>query len=137
MSKIKKGRLAGLICGITAIMLFLTSSSYACWETPTCSCPTCPCPETPVCQLNIPTDPVTMIVTVNEYKSCDVLPTLSPQGYFNAMLSNVPDGYSITNGIYSGYCSELTGSILDNPLFGDIVYQAKFWSSLDPNLPVH
>ena len=77
-----------------------------------------------------------MIVNVNEYKSCDVLPTLSPQGYFNATLSNVPDGYSITNGIYSGYCSELTGSILDNPLFGDIIYQAKFWSSLDPNLPI-
>ncbi len=136
MNKIKKGRLAGFIFGFIAIMLFLTSSSYACWETPTCSCPTCPCPETPVCQLNIPADPVNMIVNVKEYKTCDELPALPLSGLFDATFSNVPDGYSIENGIYPGYCADLTGTILDNPLFGDIVYQVQFWSSLDPNLPV-
>jgi hypothetical protein len=119
MRKMKKGRLAGLISALTAILLCLTTSAYA----------------ASVCPLNIPADPVTMAVDVNEYKSCNILPTLSPQGYFNATFSNIPGGYSIADGMYTGYCSELAGSILDNPLFGNVVYQAKLWSSLDQNLP--
>jgi hypothetical protein len=120
MRKIKKGRLAGLISVLTAILLCWTAGSYA----------------ASICPLNIPADPVTMKAEVNELKSCDVLPTLLPPdyAYFNATFSNVPIGYSIANGIYPGYCADLTGSILDNTVNG-VSYQTKFWSSLDPNLP--
>jgi hypothetical protein len=120
MRKIKKGSWTGLICGITAILLCLTASTYA----------------SSVCSLNMPADPVTMTVDSNEIKSCDEMPNLLPPdyAYVNATFSNVPEGYSIANGIYPGYCADLTGSILDKSLYG-VSYQAKFWSSLDPNLP--
>jgi hypothetical protein len=76
-----------------------------------------------------------MIVDVNEYKSCNTLPGLTPPGLFWAQLSNMPADSAITNGTYGGYCVDLTGNILDNPIFGNVTYTVNFWSSLDPNLP--
>lgn len=81
------------------------------------------------CQMDLPPDPVTMIVDVHEYKTCNLLPTFT--GYFDATLSNVPSGYSFVNGTYAGLCADLTGYILDNPLFGNVVYQVRLQSSTD------
>ena len=77
----------------------------------------------------------TMVADVNEFKACDTLQGLSPPGYIWATLSGTSSGSPLANGMYPGYCVDLTGSILDNPIFGNVVYTVNFWSSLDPNLP--
>jgi hypothetical protein len=85
------------------------------------------------CQLSLP-DTVTMIVDVHEYESCDQLPNFS--GYLDATFSNVPSGYSVTNGVYNSFCADLDGYILDNPMFGNPTYQVQLLSSLDnPQFP--
>ncbi|MFA7061861.1 MAG: SdrD B-like domain-containing protein, partial [Pedobacter sp.] len=47
----------------------------------------------------------------------------------------MPADSAITNGTYGAYCVDLTGNILDNPIFGNVTYTVNFWSSLDSNLP--
>ena len=103
---------AVLICSI-AILLLLARDTHA----------------YAACQLNLPPDPVTMTVDVNEYKSCAELPTFA--GYLDATLSAVPSGYSVGNGAYAGFCADLGGYILDNPLFGNVTYQIQLLSSTD------
>jgi hypothetical protein len=76
-----------------------------------------------------------MKVTVNEYKSCNQLKGLAPPGEFWAYLSGIGPGYSVADGLNPGYCSDLFGGVADNPLFGPVTYQAKLWSSLDPDTP--
>ena len=105
--------LAIFICGIAAILLFLDWDTYA----------------YSACQLSLPPSQVTMIVDVNEYKACE---SYQPStGYFNATLSNVPSGYSVGNGTYAGFCADLAGYILDNPMFGNVTYQIQLLSSID------
>jgi hypothetical protein len=82
---------------------------------------------------NLPPGLVTMTADIHEYESCASLPSFS--SYFDANLSGVPSGYSLANGKYNGWCSDLTGDLRDNPLFGDVIYQVRFYSSLDPSLP--
>jgi hypothetical protein len=77
----------------------------------------------------------TMIADVNEWKTCSTLPSLTPPGEFWMTLSNLPAGSQLTNGVHGSYCVDLTGTIMDNPQEGNIVYTVDFWSSLDPNLP--
>jgi hypothetical protein len=77
----------------------------------------------------------TMIADVNEWKACNVMPSVTPAGEFGMTLSNMPADSALTNGIYGAYCVDMTGTILDNPQNGEIVYSVDFWSSLDPNLP--
>jgi hypothetical protein len=105
--------LAVFICGITGILLLLD------WDTHAYS----------ACQLDLPPGQVTMAVDVNEYKACDQLPGFT--GYFDATLSNVPSGYSLGNGTYAGFCADLGGYILDNPLFGNVTYQIQLLSSIE------
>jgi len=101
------------ICGIAAILLVLDCDAHA----------------YSACQLDLPTGTVTMTVDVHEYKSCDQLPSFS--GYLDAALSNVPSGYSVGNGTFSGLCAGLDGYILDNPMFGSVTYQILLRSSID------
>jgi hypothetical protein len=103
------------ICGITAGLLFLD------WDTPAYSAS--------ACQLDLPTGTVTMTVDVHEYKSCDQLPAFS--GYLDAVLSDVPDGNSVDDGVYAGLCAGLDGYILNNPMFGDVTYQVELLSSTE------
>ena len=106
--------LAILICGMAAILLFLAVDTHA-----------------SSCQLNLPQSPVTMIVDANEYKACNVLPTLT--GYLYATFSNVPSGYSVENDTYASFCADLQGYILDNDpaIFGNVIYQVQLLSSLN------
>ena len=105
--------LAIFICGIAAIFLFLDWDTYA----------------SSSCQLSLPSSQVSMIVDVNEYQACEVLPTLN--GYLYATLSNVPSGYSVADGTYPTFCADLAGYILDNPMFGNVIYQVQLLSSIN------
>jgi len=108
-----------LICFVTACLLLWAGRPIA--QASTCGYPNGP-------------KTGTMVVDVNEYKSCSSLPGLTPSGEFGAQLSNMPAGSILANGNYGGYCVDLTGSLLDH-WSGPIVYTVDFWSSLDPNLP--
>ena len=74
-----------------------------------------------------------MTVDVNEYEACKTLPNFT--SYLSATLTNVPSGSSVPAGTYDVFCADLTGVILDNPLFGPVVYQVQLFSSLDRSLP--
>ncbi len=107
-------RCAAFFFGVAAILLFLAGgAAYA----------------NSACELNLP-GPITMTVDVNEYKACNTL--FNFRSLLNAMLTNVPPGSSVPAGTYDGFCADLIGGILDNPLFGPVVYQIQLYSSLDP-----
>ena len=76
-----------------------------------------------------------MKITINELKPCNQLQGLATPGYLWAFLSEIGTGYSVANGLNSGYCGDLVGLVEDNPLYGPVTYQAKLWSSLDPGAP--
>ena len=121
MQRLKKGW-TGLLLGAVAILMFLAPGAAAAQTSSVSSC-----------VLNLPSGGITMTVDVNEYKSCATLPSFS--SYLLASLSSVPPNLSITNGTYGGFCSDLIGYILDNPLFGNVSYSVKLWSSLDSAVP--
>ena len=77
----------------------------------------------------------TMTVDTNEYKACNTLQGLSPPGLHWYTVSGMPSDSPINNGINPGYCVDLTGTVMDNPMFGNIVYSITFWSSQDQSLP--
>lgn len=112
-------RCAAFLFGAAAILLFLAGGiSYA----------------SPSCSLNLPPGAATMIVDVNEYKACNMLSSF--QSPLLAALYGLPSsGYDITNGMYNGFCADLYGTILDNPMYGGAVYTVMFYSSTDPLLP--
>ena len=105
--------LAVFICGIAAILLLLD------WDNQAYS----------VCQLDLPPDPVTMTVDVNEYKACDQLPTFT--GYLDATLSNCARRLLCRRWHVCSFCADLGGYILDNPMFGNVTYQIQLLSSTD------
>jgi len=121
MKKMMQRSLAAVFICVFALLVFLCSGQRPA-EASTCGYPNGP-------------KSGTMIVDVNEYKSCSTMASLAPPGLFWAQLSNMPAGAPFANGNYGGYCVDLTGYLRDNPMFGNIVYTIDFWSSLDPNLP--
>jgi hypothetical protein len=86
------------------------------------------------CELNLPPGEATMWVNVNEYNECRDLPLSS--SLLDNHLSNIGSGFSIENGMYNGFCADLHGTILDHdsPWLAD--YAVRFFSSLDPSLPI-
>jgi hypothetical protein len=118
MERPDKHKLLGFILGLAATLLFLTEGAFN---------------TNSACKLNLP-GPITMTVDVNEYEACGTL--LNFTSYLSATLTNVPSGSSVPAGTYDGFCADLTGDILDNPLFGPVVYQVQLFSSLDPSLPL-
>lgn len=90
------------------------------------------------CEVRLPQGEATMIVDVNEYKACSMLSTF--QSLLIADLSGLPSGYDITNGTTNnnGFCADLNGTILDydTPPLSGAIYTTKFYSSLDPSLPL-
>ncbi|HVQ00328.1 MAG TPA: Ig-like domain-containing protein [Candidatus Thermoplasmatota archaeon] len=80
--------------------------------------PPAPLGDTPP-TIHLPTSQVTMLVFLNS--------TIS---YFRTQLQNVPSGYEVTNGFYTGWCSDYTHYIYTNT-----AYQTYLYSSYDTNLP--
>ena len=52
--------------------------------------------------------------------------------YFRTQLFNVPAGYEVSNGNYSGWCSDSAHTINTNT-----AYQVTLYSSYNPSLPTH
>ncbi len=69
--------------------------------------------------INLPPDEVTIEV---EYPS--------EECYYDVILSNVPEGYHVTNGIYLGWCVDEYHYISDGK-----IYSATLYSSYDPSNP--
>jgi hypothetical protein len=118
MKNVSKDTLSGFIFGLAAILLLLAGGAAHANSS---------------CNLNLP-GPITMTVDVHEYEACITFPNFT--SYLSATLTNVPSGSSVPAGTYDGFCADLTGDILDNPLFGQVVYQIQLFSSLDPSLPL-
>ena len=55
-----------------------------------------------------------------------------PTSYFATNLSNVPEGYDVSNGMYSGWCSDLDHTIAMNR-----TYNITLYSSYNDTLPSH
>ncbi len=70
--------------------------------------------------VNLPTSQVTMKVFS------------STTSYFRTQLFNVPAGYEVSNGNYSGWCSDSAHTINTNT-----AYQVTLYSSYNPSLPTH
>ena len=118
MKNANKDTLSRFIFGIAAISMLLAGGAAH---------------ANSACDLNLP-GPITMTVKVNEYEPCGTL--LNFISYLSATLTDVPSGSSVPAGTYDGFCTDLTGYILDNPLFGPVVYQIQLFSSLDSSLPL-
>ncbi|KAA0000417.1 MAG: DUF11 domain-containing protein [Thermoplasmata archaeon] len=71
-------------------------------------------------EIELPPTPVTMVV---------INPGVQGPSYFDTTLSNVPEGYYVTNGSYVGWCVDLGNSIEKNH-----PHQATLYSSYDPYL---
>jgi len=56
----------------------------------------------------------------------------STQSYFRTLLSNVPSGYEVSNGNYTGWCTDSTHYIYLNTS-----YQVTLYSSYNTSLPSH
>ncbi len=84
------------------------------------------------CELSLP-GPISMTADVHEYEACNTLYNFS--SYFTATLTGIPAGSSVFAGDYNGFCSDLTGYLLDGSFFG-AEYQVQLYSSLDPSLPL-
>jgi hypothetical protein len=70
--------------------------------------------------IHLPTSQVTMKVFT------------TTTSYFRTLLSNVPTGYEVTNGNYSGWCSDSAHTINLNT-----AYQVTLYSSYNSSLPTH
>jgi hypothetical protein len=140
MERIRKDKFLGFIFGLAVTLLFLaegaTHLNSACnltHETPRRKAlkMRCAAHQNSACYLHLP-GPITMTVDVHEYEACSTLPNFT--SYLSATLTNVPSGSSVPAGTYDVFCADLTGDILDNPLFGAVVYQIQLFSSLNPSL---
>ncbi|MFW9876879.1 MAG: hypothetical protein ACFFG0_27615 [Candidatus Thorarchaeota archaeon] len=54
------------------------------------------------------------------------------KSYFDTTLSEVPEGYDITNGLWDGWCADSTIGLQNGE-----TYEAKLYLSTDPNLPAY
>lgn len=84
----------------------------------------------PVCGLSLPSTPVNLRVTINEY-NCPAI--MQHSSFMSVQLSDVPSGYMVANQVYNGWCIDKKGTILDRGW--KVNYDGQLYSSLDTDLP--
>jgi len=99
-----KARKNALLISLISLILVIASPVYASTSFP---------------QVLLPSSEITMEV-INPWNDC----------YYEVVLSDVPTGYHVSNGIYSGWCVDEQHCISVG-----VKYRARMYSSYDPNNP--